>query len=139
MRSIVEKMQQVQSGLTYGTDWRRIGVGLIRPSPHAGQAGGGLAQIAKFASPNKGHRKPRKRLTPKEAGIQARLEHLYPVKALIERLFGRAAFMKIKMGGTMNEWREASIKLLDAIELSVKSSIVASSQVCYAAVTRRRS
>ena len=37
-------MQQVQSGLTPGTDWRRIGVGLIRPSPHAGQAGGGLAQ-----------------------------------------------------------------------------------------------
>lgn len=76
-----------------------------------------------FVSPGEVRKKTRKRLTPEQAGIQARLEHLYPVKALIESLFGRPAFMKIKMGGSMSEWRKASIRLLDAVELSVKSTV----------------
>ena len=76
-----------------------------------------------FVSPKNVRAPPRKRLTPEQAGIQARLEHLYPVKALMEKLFGRAAFMKIKMGGSMSDWRNASLKLLDAIDLSVKSTV----------------
>jgi hypothetical protein len=76
-----------------------------------------------FVSSDSIHRKPRRRLTPEQAGIHPRLEHLYPVKALIERLFGNTAFMKIKMGGSMSDWRHASIKLLDAIDLSVKSTV----------------
>jgi hypothetical protein len=76
-----------------------------------------------FVSPGEVRKKSRKRLTPPQAGIQARLEHLYPVKAIIEKLFGRAAFMKIKMGGSMRDWVNTSIKLLDAIDLSVKSTV----------------
>jgi hypothetical protein len=57
----------------------------------------------KFVSSGEVHKKSRKRLTPLQAGIQAGLEHLYPVKALIEQLFGRAAFIKIKMGGSMRD------------------------------------
>jgi hypothetical protein len=76
-----------------------------------------------FVAPGGVRKKPGKRLTPREAGIRAQLEHLYPVKALIEKLFGKAAFMKIKMGGSMNDWRDAATKLLDAIGLSVKSTV----------------
>jgi hypothetical protein len=76
-----------------------------------------------FISPGQFRKKSRKRLTPPQAGIEARLEHLYPVKAIIEKLFGRAAFMKIKMGGSMHDWVSTSIKLLDAIDLSVKSTV----------------
>jgi hypothetical protein len=57
----------------------------------------------KFVSPDEVRKRPRKRLSPSEAGIQARLEHVYPIKALIEELFGRSAFMKIKMGGSMRD------------------------------------
>ena len=77
----------------------------------------------KFVSPGDVRKPKRKRLTPEQAGIRPRLEHLYPVKALMEKLFGRAAFMKIKMGGSMSDWRNAGLKLLDAIELSVKSTV----------------
>jgi hypothetical protein len=76
-----------------------------------------------FVSPGKARKKSRRRLTPPQAGIQAQLEHLYPIKALIEKLFGRAAFMKIKMGGSMRDWVNVSLKLLDAIDLSVKSTV----------------
>jgi hypothetical protein len=31
--------------------------------------------------------------------------------------------MKIKMGGSMRDWRNASIKLLDAIDSSVKYTV----------------
>jgi hypothetical protein len=58
-----------------------------------------------LVSPSEVCKIPRKRLTPEQAGFQAQLEHLYPVKALIERLFGRPAFMKIKMGGSMRDCR----------------------------------
>jgi hypothetical protein len=77
----------------------------------------------KFVSAGEVRKPKRKRLTPEQAGIQARLEHLYPVKALMEKLFGRAEFMKIKMGGSMSDWRNAGLKLLDAIDLSVKSTV----------------
>jgi hypothetical protein len=77
----------------------------------------------KFVSPGEVRKPKRRRLTPDQAGIQPRLEHLYPVKALMEKLFGRAAFMKIKMGGSMSDWRNASLRLLDAIGLSVKSTV----------------
>jgi hypothetical protein len=77
----------------------------------------------KFVSPDNVRRPKRERLTPEQAGVQARLEHLYPVKALVEKLFGCAAFMRIKMGGSMSDWRGAGLKLLDAIDLSVKSTV----------------
>lgn len=76
-----------------------------------------------FISPDEVRKTKRKRLTPEQAGIQPRLEHLYAVKALIEHLFGRDEYLKIKMGGSMSDWRKASVKLLDAIELSVKSTV----------------
>jgi hypothetical protein len=75
-----------------------------------------------FISPDKVRKIKRKRLTPEQAGIQPRLEHLYAIKALIEKLFGPAEFLKIKMGGSMSDWRKAGMKLLDAIELAVKST-----------------
>jgi hypothetical protein len=77
----------------------------------------------RFASPVEVRKQSRKRLTPEQAGLRAQPEHLYPMKALIERLFGNPAFMKIKMGGSMSDWRNASLKLLDAISLSVKSTV----------------
>jgi hypothetical protein len=77
----------------------------------------------KFIAPTGARKNSRKRHTPNQAGIEPRLEHLYPFKALIEKLFGRAAFMKIKMGGSMRDWRDASNKLLEAINLSVKSTV----------------
>lgn len=76
-----------------------------------------------FVSPGDVRKPKRKRLTSEQAGIHPRLEHLYPVKALMENLFGRAEFMKIKMGGSMSDWRKAGLKLLDAIDLSVKSTV----------------
>jgi hypothetical protein len=76
-----------------------------------------------YISPDKVRKIKRKRLTPEQAGIQPRLDHLYAVKALMEKLFGPAEFLKIKMGGSMSDWRKAGMKLLNAIELAVKSTV----------------
>jgi hypothetical protein len=67
--------------------------------------------------------KRRRRLTPPEAGIQARIEHLYPLKSLFEQLLGRPAFMQIKMGGSMKNWRHVSCRLLDAVQMAVTSTV----------------
>lgn len=77
----------------------------------------------RYVSPDDVGKAKRKRLTREQSGIQARLEHLYPVKALVERLFGNAAFMKIKMGGSMSNWRGMGIRILDAVALSVTSTV----------------
>jgi hypothetical protein len=55
----------------------------------------------KFVFPGDMSPQKRKRLTPEQAGIIPRLEHLYAFKALIERLFGNPAFVKIGHGVEM--------------------------------------
>jgi hypothetical protein len=90
----------------------------------------------KLVSPGDVRPPKRKRLTPEQAGIVPRIEHLYPFKAMIERLFGNPAFMKIKMGASMREWRNACLKLLDSIELSVKSTVEIADQDWFAEVYR---
>ncbi|MET3838123.1 hypothetical protein [Bradyrhizobium sp. OAE829] len=67
--------------------------------------------------------KPRRKLTREEAGIRHGLSHFYAMKGVIEELFGNDEFMKVKMSASMAEWRKQCCRILDAVALSVKSTV----------------
>lgn len=67
--------------------------------------------------------KKRRNLSREDAGIKHGLDHFYTMKAVIEHLFGNAEFMKVKMTASMPEWRKQTCKILDALALSIKSTV----------------
>jgi len=51
------------------------------------------------------------------------LEEGYPLKALIEKLFGNRAWLEIKHSTSLANWKKYSIRILSAIETSAKATI----------------
>lgn len=54
------------------------------------------------------------------------LSHMYALKSAIEDLFGEAAWRDLKECTSLRTWRRYVLKVIDAIELSVKTNI----QIC---------
>ena len=55
--------------------------------------------------------------------IRFDLSQYYPMKAIFERVLGKASFMKVKDCGSFSNWKVESIKLLKAIDLSIKATV----------------
>ena len=66
--------------------------------------------------------KPRKK-TYEEIGLRGDMSQFYPLKALFERLLGKPTYMKIKESAHLPYWRTATLKLLDAMRLSIRSTV----------------
>ena len=55
--------------------------------------------------------------------IRFDLAQFYPMKAVIEQILGRNSFQKLKDHGTLTDWKTESQKLLDAITLSISTTV----------------
>ncbi|MCP5347252.1 MAG: hypothetical protein H7A04_10395 [Pseudomonadales bacterium] len=54
------------------------------------------------------------------------LEYGYGLKALVERLFGRDAWLDVKHSTSVSKWRKYCNKILSAIQLAAKSNVLVS-------------
>jgi hypothetical protein len=51
------------------------------------------------------------------------LSQFYPMKAVMEQLFGRKCFAKLKEGGSLADWKAESRRLLKAAEVAVRINV----------------
>jgi hypothetical protein len=65
----------------------------------------------------------RRRPTHDEIGIRADLAQFYAMKAVLERTLGHPVYLKLKDYAPLKEWRKATIRLLDAVELAINSTV----------------
>lgn len=60
-------------------------------------------------------------------GVMSELRHdlsqFYPMKAVMEQLFGRECFAKLKEGGTLAEWKAESRRLINSAEVAVRINV----------------
>lgn len=56
-------------------------------------------------------------------GFRYDLVQFYPMKAVMESLFGRECFAKLKEAGDLAEWRAESDRLLRATALAVRATV----------------
>ena len=61
--------------------------------------------------------------THEEIGLCGDMSQFYPLKALFERLLGKPTYMRLKELAHFPSWKSATIKLLDAMHLSVISTV----------------
>ncbi|MBI4792933.1 MAG: hypothetical protein HY789_09480 [Deltaproteobacteria bacterium] len=55
--------------------------------------------------------------------MQYTLEEGYPLKALVEKLFGNRAWLEIKHATSLPRWKKYAERILSAIETSAKATI----------------
>jgi hypothetical protein len=70
----------------------------------------------------------KQRLTPAEIGLRADMAQFYAMKAVLEKVFGHTVYLKLKETATMKDWRRATIRLLDALALAIKSTVAITDQ-----------
>lgn len=69
-------------------------------------------------------RKARKRRpTHDEIGIHYDSSQFYAMKAFLERILGHPVYFKLKDYASLKEWKKATIRLLDAVELAINSTV----------------
>ena len=56
-------------------------------------------------------------------GIHADLAQFYPMKAVLEQILGKDSFRKLKDYGTFADWKKECQKLLDAVALSIRTTV----------------
>lgn len=64
-----------------------------------------------------------KRRSISEDGISHKMDQFYPMKAVMESLFGHRCYMKLKEAGDLNDWKHETHRLLRAIEMSVATNV----------------
>jgi len=88
---------------------------------------GGLKIMAKFTVRRiivePGTKLPKRKPTYEEIGLRGDMSQFYPLKALFERLLGKPTYMRLKESAHFPSWKEATIKLLDAMHLSIVSTV----------------
>lgn len=55
--------------------------------------------------------------------IHHKMSQFYPMKAVLEMLFGRRCYMKLKEAGDLKDWKHETQRLLRAIEFSVNANV----------------
>jgi hypothetical protein len=58
-----------------------------------------------------------------ETGIRYDMSQFYSMKDVMEQLFGKRAYLRLKETASLKDWKNSTIKLLNAILLASKSSI----------------
>jgi hypothetical protein len=64
-----------------------------------------------------------RRATPNEAGLRPGIAELSSMKFLLERLFGKPVWYRLKETGDIRTWRKETTRLLRAIDLSINSTV----------------
>src|ERR1035438_8328404 len=64
-----------------------------------------------------------KRSSSQETGIRYDMSQFYSMKDVMEQLFGKRAYLRLKETASLKDWKESTIKLLNAILLATESSI----------------
>jgi len=59
----------------------------------------------------------------RESGIRYDMSQFYSMKDVMEQLFGRRAYLRLKETASLKDWKDSTIKLLRAILLASESSI----------------
>ena len=55
--------------------------------------------------------------------IRYDMSQFYPMKAVLEQVFGKTCYRKLKETATLKDWRVESVRLLRAIELAINTTI----------------
>jgi hypothetical protein len=66
--------------------------------------------------------KSKRSLSP-ETGIRYDMRQFYSMKDVMEQLFGNRTYLRLKETASLKDWKESTIKLLNAIVLASESSI----------------
>jgi hypothetical protein len=61
--------------------------------------------------------------SPLETGIRYDMSQFYSMKDVMEQLFGKRAYLRLKETASLKDWKDSTIKLLNAILLATESSI----------------
>ncbi len=69
-----------------------------------------------------------KRLPREEIGLRYDMSQFYSLKAVLEEVLGHPVYLKLKETGTLADWRKATTRLLDAIQLSIASTVLVADQ-----------
>ncbi len=77
----------------------------------------------KFVKPGDKVKPPRKP-TYEEIGLRHQMSQFYALKSTLESLFGHPIYMDLKETTDLLVWRRAAKKLMDAIQYSVRSTIL---------------
>lgn len=64
-----------------------------------------------------------KRPLSRQTGIRYDMSQFYSMKDVMEQLFGNRTYLRLKETAGLKDWKEATIKLLNAILLASESSI----------------
>lgn len=51
------------------------------------------------------------------------MSQFYPLKAILEDILGKKTYSKLKETGTLSDWKEETLKLLNAIELAIRETV----------------
>lgn len=65
-----------------------------------------------------------KRSSSRETGIRYDMSQFYSMKDVMEQLFGKRVYLRLKETASLKDWKDSTIKLLNAILLASESSIV---------------
>jgi hypothetical protein len=68
--------------------------------------------------------KIKSRLTPQGAPMRHDMSHMYALKSSIEDILGNRAWLKLKETTSTTTWRRYVLKLFDAIELSIETTVL---------------
>lgn len=64
-----------------------------------------------------------KRSSSQETGIRYDMSQFYSMKDVMEQVFGKRAYLGLKETASLKDWKDSTIKLLNAILLATESSI----------------
>ena len=64
-----------------------------------------------------------KRSSSRETGIRYDMSQFYSMKDVMEQLFGKRVYLRLKETANLKDWKDSTIKLLNAIQLASESSI----------------
>ena len=56
-----------------------------------------------------------KRSSSREAGIRYDMSQFYSMKDVLEQLFGKRVYLRLKETASLKDWKDSTIKLLNAI------------------------
>jgi len=67
--------------------------------------------------------KRKRRLSREQSGVRHDMKQFYPMKATLEALLGHPIYLRLKETATVTDWKSALSRLLDAIHLSINSTV----------------
>jgi hypothetical protein len=82
----------------------------------------------KIVEPDTFGKARKRRPTHDEIGIHFDSTQFYAMKAFLERTLGHPIYLKLKDYAPLKEWQKAIIRLLDAMELAINSTVEVADQ-----------